>query len=159
MLGEATYHGNPVLTPQYAGPGPLGLTQEARIRLISRLSPCNELAAPGPKWILSRPARLSALLLTIRGMPRPMLLSGVFRAKGGIRPHTLPPVCSGYQIRAVKSRTIRTLFDPDGPGDWCLLAPTPHLSLPGWSLSWLESSCTPRVSSVSRYRWLFIVLM
>ena len=39
-------------------------TQEAQIRIIWRLSRCNELAA-GPKWMLSRPTRLSALLLTI----------------------------------------------------------------------------------------------
>lgn len=54
-------------------PSMRGLTtdyaQEARIRIIWRLSRCNELAA-GPKWMLARPAPPgpSALLLTIWGM-------------------------------------------------------------------------------------------
>ena len=86
-----------------------GWAQEARIRIIWGLSRCNELAA-GPKWMLARPALPSALLLTIWGMHGVQANVHEWGIPGQGRLHpqaSHPPVCSGYQIRAVKSRTIR----------------------------------------------------
>ena len=112
-----------------------GWAQEARIRIIWGLSRCNELAA-GPKWMLARPALPSALLLTIWGMHGVQANVHEWGIPGQGRLHpqaSHPPVCSGYQIRAVKSRTIRI------PSlTWWRMFTGPDstfISLPGWSLS------------------------